>query len=350
MARIFKFNKNELGRFLLPEKFFKFELKKELEAVYEKLKFDNLNYMIIFNFFIVSYFLSLILFILSYSFIYQVFSFFLDSSIFYKYLIFFLIWVLIHSSVYVLSIFFYFSFLHSSFKKLEDDIEKDLPDFLDSLVSNLKGGLSLEKSLVNSVRNDQKALKQEVTLINERILMGESVAEALEKFTLRFDSAIIKRTFFLIQEGIKGGGNLTDPLERISANLKNIYALNDEIRANASGFAVIIKGISVFIAPLLFALAITLLSFIGNLFALLSESGSNLFQTSGVPDEFKSYIVIFSYAMIFLITTFSSLITSALKNEKIYDAIKYIPIYVIISLIIYRTFSNILLNFFGNII
>lgn len=350
MVNILKINKKEIGRLLLPEKIFKLEFKKQFESVYEKLKFDNVDFNLIFNLFFVSFFLNLILFLLSYPYIYQIFSNYLNHSFLLKFLILFLSWSLLHIFTYISILFFYFSFLNSKFKKIEDEIEKDLPEFLDNLVSNLKGGLSLERSLISSVRKDQKALMQEVTLINERILMGESVTDALQKFSDRFDSPIIKRTFLLIEEGIQGGGNLTEPLSRISENLKNIYMLNDEIRANASGFAVIIKAISIIIAPLLFALAITLLTFIGNLFSLLSDSGTNVIQATGVPDEFKEYLIIFSYAMIFLITTFSSLITSSLKNEKPYDAVKYIPIYIGIGLVLYSVFSSILLGFFGNII
>lgn len=350
MVSITKLNKEEIGRILIPEKIFSLKYSQKVQEVYEKLKFDNFNHLIVFNIFIISFFINLIIFILIYPTLYLFFSSYLDHSFMLRYVIILITWTITHIFTYYILLLFYFSYISSKFKRLEDEIEKDLPEFLDNLVSNIKGGISLEKALINSVRKDQKALLQEITLVNERMLMGEDVVTALNKFSDRFDSPILKRTFFLIQEGIQGGGNLANPLERISGNLKNIYVLNDEIKANASGFAVIIKAISIVIAPLLFALAITLLTFIGNLFALLSESGTDIIQASGVPDEFKQYLVIFSYAMIFLITIFSSLITSSLKNEKPYDAIKYIPIYVTIALILYNVFSSVLLSFFGGII
>jgi len=180
-------------------------------------------------------------------------------------------------------------------------------------------------------------------------MMGQNVQEALDGFRKRFTSPIISRTFFLISEGIRGGGNLAEPLEKISTNLKNIYTLNEEMRANSGGFSVVIRFISLGIAPLLFALAIALVSFIGNLFSLLSKSGTDMISVSAVPPEFSEYLIIFSYAMISLITLFSSLITSQLKNEPTYDAIKYLPIYMGIALILYWQFSKLLLMFFGNI-
>jgi pilus assembly protein TadC len=246
--------------------------------------------------------------------------------------------------------FSYFFYHESTFRRAEEEIEEHLPEFLDNLVSNLKGGVSLEKALLKSVRPEQKALLKEVTLINQKIMMGDDVYTALKGFRTRFDSQIIDRTFFLIEEGVKGGGNIAKPLERISENLKRIYNLNDEMKASSGGFSLIISAISMVVAPLLFALALTLLTFIGNLFVLMINSGSGALPVSEVPAEFSVYLVNFSYAMIVLITFFSSLIVSELKNEKVHDAVKYMPIYIVISMLIFNVISKLLLNFFGSII
>ncbi len=139
------------------------------------------------------------------------------------------------------------------------------------------------------------------------------------------------------------------PLERISENLKRIYNLNDEVKGSSSGFAVVIRVITILVAPILFALALTLLNFIGNLFALIAKSGSDSISVGAIPPEFTDYLIVFSYAMIILITFFSSLITSELKNEKIHDSIKYLPIYIILAIMLFRFFSSLLLGFFGNI-
>ena len=44
------------------------------------------------------------------------------------------------------------------------------------------------------------------------------------------------------------------------------------------------------ISPLLFALAITLLIFIGNLFELLAQAGSTLGFATTLPPEFVTYL------------------------------------------------------------
>jgi len=343
-----KLNKYEIGELLIPEKIFNFQFKEKLQKVYEKIYFDNINYLIFTNLFFLSILISMVLYIFIFPQLSIMFNTYMQSVV-WKLIIVFSTYFITNLIIYYFCIFFLFFKYDSKFSKSELEIEKDLPEFLDNLVSNLKGGVSLEKAFLRSVRKEQKALLTEVTFINERIMMGQNVQEALDGFRKRFTSPIISRTFFLISEGIRGGGNLAEPLEKISTNLKNIYTLNEEMRANSGGFSVVIRFISLGIAPLLFALAIALVSFIGNLFSLLSKSGTDMISVSAVPPEFSEYLIIFSYAMISLITLFSSLITSQLKNEPTYDAIKYLPIYMGIALILYWQFSKLLLMFFGNI-
>jgi pilus assembly protein TadC len=347
-----KINKDELGKILIPIKIQRMEFKKELEKVYEKLYYNKINYLMITNMFFLSILISFIAYVYYFPLIANngTLGPIMASGAIYKFLIIYITFVILNIVVYNSVLLTYFIYFDGKFKKYENEIEEDLPEFIDNLVSNLKGGISLERAFLKSVRPEQKALLKEMTLINEKILMGKSVEQALKEFRNRFESPVLNRTFFLMGEGIRGGGNLAAPLERISQNLKRITNLNNEIKGNAGGFAIIISGITLLVAPLLFALALTLLNFIGQLFTLLSESNSQLGFASSVPPEFSIYLNTFSIAMIAMITLFSSLITSQLKNEKVYTAIKYLPIYILISLFLFKTFSGILLGFFGGII
>lgn len=350
MLNLKKLNKSDFGKSIIPEKILKFRYKYLLENLYQKLYFDNFNYNIITNIFALSIISSIFLFFYLYDFIYRWLNdYFYQFST--KFLVIFASFFSINLFSYYFLLFAYFFIQESRFKKAEQEIEIDLPDFLDNLVSNLKGGISLEKALLKSVRPEQKALVAEVTLINQKIMMGKTVFQALQEFRARFDSQIIHRTIFLIEEGIKNGGNIAAPLERISENLKRIYNLNDEIKANAGGFSTVIKAITIFVAPLLFALALTLLTFIGNIFTLFAESGGATgISVSPIPNEFSDYLIVFSYSMIVMITFFSSLITAELKNEKIHQSIRYLPIYIILSILIFKIFSKVLLSFFGDIL
>lgn len=344
-----KLSKKEFGEALVPEQIYKLKYKAELEKLYEKLYFDNIHYSVISNIFALSQLFALVTYIFLFPIIHVTFYDYLTSGIIWKFIVIFSTWSILSLSFYYIFLLGYFFYHDTKFQKIEKEIEECLPEFIDNLVSNLKGGISLEKALLKSVRKEQTALLKEVTLINEKIMMGQSVEQALREFKDRFESPILNRTLFLIEEGIKGGGNLAEPLAKISQNLKKIYELNEEIKANSGGFAIVIQSITLIVTPLLFALALTLLTFIGNLFTIITKSSDEFSFLQPIPAEFTAYLQVFSYAMIVLITFFSSLIIAQLKNEKVYESLKYVPISIAVSIFLYIQFSKLLLSFFGNI-
>ncbi|MCH8519338.1 MAG: type II secretion system F family protein [Nanoarchaeota archaeon] len=338
-----------LGKLLMPNKILSLQYSDKIKVAYERVNGEKIRYEIMFYFYISSFFLSLIISFYLLDYVYFFLENFMNSTL-YQVGIFTLYFSIIQISVYYGILIGYLIKFDSKITQYEINVEKDLPDFLDNLISNLKGGLILEKALMRSVRDDQKELLHEVTLINEKILSGTSVEKALSEMRERFNSQIISRTLFLIIEGLKGGGNLSAPLERISNNLKKLYLLDSEVKSSVGGFTVVIKAIGGFLAPALFALAITLLVFIGDLLVLLSSSGTNVIAMSELPENFVFYLVTFSYSMIVLVSIFSNLITSQLKNEEGYKALKSIPITIILSSFLYYYLSDILIAYFSNII
>lgn len=339
----------KVGKILMPEKILGFEYTKKLNRSFERVSHNRLHTQIIFYLFIVSFFIALILYLLFFDMFYYILIGFMTSSM-NQFLTITILFFVLNLIVYWTILLFFFIHYDGKLALYEEEIEKNLPDFLDNLVSNLKGGFVLEKALLKSVRDDQKELLEEMTLINEKIMSGASVIDALEDMQARFNSPVIGRTLFLIIEGLKGGGNMAMPLQRISDNLKKIYMLNDEVKSNVGGFTVIIKMIGGFVSPALFALAITLLVFIGDLLVVLSQSQVGSLSVSELPVEYISYLTTFSYSMIVLVSIFSNLIIAQLNGDEFYRAIKTMPITIAISCALYYFMSQALIGWFSTIL
>lgn len=342
-------SKKTIGKLLTPKYIFSLPYKERLEIVYERVKSDRINMSIVFYVFLISFLMGFSIFLFLFDRIYFLFLEYMKSTP-YQLIFLTILATIINLFTYFSSLFALLIYYDSKVKKYEEEIERDLPGFLDNLVSNLKGGYGLEKAMTKSVREGQMALQKEVQLINEKVLSGIPVIDALEGMKERFNSPIVSRTFFLIIEGLKSGGNMTQPLERISTNLKKIYLLNDEIKSSVGGFTIIIRAIGSFLSPALFALAITLLVFIGDLIVLISAGESQTFDVSEIPEDFVKYLVWFSYSIIILVSIFSSLIIAQLQNEQVYRALKSIPITIVVSCSIYYFLSDFLIAFFSNII
>ncbi len=339
----------KVGKILMPEKILGFEYTKKLNNSFERVSHNRLHTQIIVYLFSISFFISMILYFLFFDIMYYIFIGFMTSGM-NQFATLSILFFIINLFVYWIILLFFFVHYDGKLAAYEEAIEKNLPDFLDNLVSNLKGGFVLEKALLKSVRDDQKELLEEMTLINEKIMAGASVISALEDMQSRFNSPVIGRTMFLIIEGLKGGGNMASPLQRISDNLKRIYMLNDEVKSNVGGFSVIIKMIGGFVSPALFALAITLLVFIGDLLVVLSKSQVSSLSVSELPIEYISYLTTFSYSMIVLVSVFSNLIIAQLNGDEFYRALKSMPVTIIISCALYYFMSQALIGYFSGII
>ena len=342
-------NTYKIGKLLTPKKIFKFGFEKNIENIYEKVHFKKFDYRIIFNI----YFLSIITCFFLYLFILYEFFFLLENffqTLTTLFIFVFVFFTLLLFSIYYFLLVSYFIYKENIFIKKEENIERDLPEFLDNLTSNIKGGISIEKSLILSVPKNNPDFLKEITHINSKILLGKSVYESLREFKNRFDGAIIQRTMILILEGLKGGGNIEKALEKISENLKDVYLLNDEIKASSSGFSIIIRILTLVVTPVLFSLSITLLSFMNKLFSLFEKSENTPISFSQVPIEFFTYLTYFSYAMIILTSFFSTLIIAHLKNQKFHALFRYLILSSIFGIIFYNILSDYLIEVFSNII
>ena len=105
MVALNKLNKNEFGKILLPKKIYNFKYKYELETLYEKLYFDNINYLVIFNLFFGSILFSFLVYVLLYTQIFILFNDYIISSSFYNFLFITFTWFVISLISYYLFFF-----------------------------------------------------------------------------------------------------------------------------------------------------------------------------------------------------------------------------------------------------
>jgi pilus assembly protein TadC len=342
------FNSRDLGKLLIPKKILSISYEKALLTSYQNVFFSKLDYSIITNIFSISFFASLIAYLYIYSnFLVYMLS---DETIWLELLYTYFIWLILNLLIYYLFLLYYYFSIENKFNKNKLIVENAMPEFLDSLLSNIKGGNTIEESLLKSCPPNNPIFLKEISQINTKIVLGKSLDQALIEFEHKFNSEVLNRTFTLLLEGLKEGGDIEKPLDKISENLKNIYYLNKELVASTSGFVVIIKSISLVVTPILFALSLTLLTFINDLFSLFQDSKIDFIASDEVPDDFFLYLKIFSYVMIITISFFSSLIIANLKSEDFLASIKYLLINIAIGIFLYNILSSLLLSAFGSIL
>lgn len=219
------------------------------------------------------------------------------------------------------------------------EIEDILPDFLQAVSVNLKAGMIFDKALWNAVSPDYEVLAKEIEIVAKKSMTGRDLETALQEFSEKYKSNVVKESMELIVIGLKSGGSITDLLDRLISNIRHTTNLKNELVAAVSGNIFFITLIAVVVAPVLFALSFNLLTIIQSLGSRMSSTGGIgflggfSFGTEAVKGE---DFIIFSRAAVFVIALFSSMLIANIKSGNIKGGFKYLPIFVICAFIVYQ--------------
>ena len=234
------------------------------------------------------------------------------------------------------------------------DIEEVLPDFLQLTASNINAGMTIDRALWYAVRPRFGILAKEIEMVAKETMSGVDLKIALEKFASRYDSAILKRSISMLNEGVEAGGKIGDLLNRIATNIQEQKSLLKEMSANVTTYVIFITFATIIAAPFLFALSGVLIEVVKNLgsaFGSTTNVASNVgialtFSGTGVT---KSDFNIFAVVSLLITSFFSAIMISTIKKGNVKSGIKYIPIFIFVSLTLYIVasgFASKLLGFF----
>ncbi|MEK6868634.1 MAG: type II secretion system F family protein, partial [Nanoarchaeota archaeon] len=143
-------------------------------------------------------------------------------------------------------------------KKMEDM----LPDFLQVVSSNLKGGMSFENALMGAIKPRFSILANEMAEVSKKVMTGHDVGVALSELGEKYNSPMLRRSIDLMISELESGGKISDLIDNIVKNIKETKALKEEISASAISYIIFIAAIVIVISPLLFSLSFHLLKII----------------------------------------------------------------------------------------
>jgi len=249
--------------------------------------------------------------------------------------------------------------LNSKAEKAGGIVEKMLPDALQLIASNIKAGLTTEKALFDSALPEFASLSIELKNASKTILSGEKIDSALLNIPSKIKSSILDRSIWLIVQGIRNGGQISQLLTRLSDDLREENALKSEVNANISMYVMLIFFSAAFGAPALFGIS----SFI---VGVLSEQSSGLGLTdadfvgyaakspalgllsqSDTPKISEEFIVFFSEIALFFTCVFASLVLGVMSTGKERGGVRYIPILLIISFALFFATRIVISSMFG---
>ncbi|MBI2658505.1 type II secretion system F family protein [Candidatus Woesearchaeota archaeon] len=220
------------------------------------------------------------------------------------------------------------------------DIEEVLPDFLQLTASNINAGMTIDRALWYAIRPRFGVLAKEIEMVAKETMSGTDLKVALEKFAARYDSLVLKRSISMLNEGVEAGGKIGDLLNKIALNIQEQRSMLKEMSANVTTYVIFISFSTIVAAPFLFAMSGVLIEVVHNLGSLLGGT-SSVAAGAGLPLTFsgtgvtQSDFRIFAIVSLVLTSLFSAMMISIIKKGNIKSGVKYIPIFMVVSLTIY---------------
>lgn len=248
---------------------------------------------------------------------------------------------------FVLQLFVYYSLVLKVDKETRK-IEREFPDVLQLIASNLHAGLTLENSIFETAKKNKGFLKKRLEEMGRKLATGASFSFELKKFAQDFDSDIIKKVSKTIINASISGGSIAPLLQQIAINMREQYSVEDKLKASVGMYAIFIFFTIGIAAPILFSLSTILVKIIGG-----TVSQIDLPQTVSVPFTITqagvsvNFVVWFCLIFIFFTSLIGSMIIGLIRKNSEKRGLQYFPILLTLSLILFFSIRLLLEHLFA---
>ncbi|MCD6371419.1 MAG: type II secretion system F family protein [Candidatus Aenigmarchaeota archaeon] len=233
--------------------------------------------------------------------------------------------------------------------------EEVLPDVLQLIASNIRSGITPDKAIILAARPEFGILEREIKLAAKKAMTGYSLENALMELGSKIKSKIVERTFRLIAEGMRKGGEIAELLESTAEDIRNLKTLKKEIRAQVTMYVIFIFIAVGIAAPILYSFTSQLMetmSEIGQKLELEKVSGYGSYV--GVSIRFVAldvnFIRNYSIAALTITSIFGGLLLGLLQEGTEKAGIKYIPILLLLNFLIFFAAKIVLQSVLGTIV
>jgi len=231
-------------------------------------------------------------------------------------------------------------YLKDKLKEMErvKKMEFAFPDFLQLMSSNLRAGITIDRSILLSVREEFDPLDKEIQKTGREIATGKSVESSLLAMSKRIGSDKIKKTIVLIISGIKAGGNIATLLEETSVNMREREFIEKRASSNVLMYVIFIFLAVSIGAPALFGLSTVLVETLTDLLSGLPDVSQTpagtpfTLTTINISVDFIKY---FSISFVVITGILASLVLGLVSKGDEKEGLKYLPAIVIISLVVF---------------
>lgn len=240
-------------------------------------------------------------------------------------------------TAFACNIFLFFSWLNLKVTEKAEFVEGILPDVLDLTAANLKAGMTTDKALLLAAKPEFGSFKDDLYEVGEEMTLGIPLPQALLKLKQKVKSEKLNKIIQLIISGYTSGGKLSPLLIQASRTLKKKQILEGKIRATVVSYIAFITIIIVIGAPFLFATSTFLIDSLSGIMSNIEAPISSKAMSFSITNVSVSSDIVIPFVIIMLITTsiMGSFVIGQIKNGKVSEGTRYIPFFIIFSIMLF---------------
>ncbi len=230
-------------------------------------------------------------------------------------------------------------------------VETILPDFLMLVASNISAGMTPFSAFRAGARKEFGPLSEEIKIASAKSLGTKSFAGALRQLTARINSKVLKETVSFFAQSLKSGGKLSKLLETSALDLRRTQEMKKDLASSTRMYVMFVAFVIVIATPLLLGVSIQFLEMVsavqGEQLTQGSEGISSVAFLSSELNITPDFMVNISYILLIGNAILASLFIGVIGGGKAKMGLRYTPVILFASIIVFIFLEHILNTMFG---
>lgn len=217
-------------------------------------------------------------------------------------------------------------------------VEDVLPDFLSLMASNIRSGLTPDKALIVSVRDEFGPLALAINKAGRNSMTSMPMEEVLVGMGEQIRSNVLEKTIRMIVDGLHSGGDMADLLEKTALDIRKFRSVRSETNSIILNYVLFIVAAITFGAPMLYGVSTFLVDV---MLMIKGKVGSGTQGIAGQIGIFKGQLLLTSeglvlFASLAIVATvfFGCMAIGSMSSGRRMDGLKYFPFLALIGLAI----------------
>ncbi len=231
-----------------------------------------------------------------------------------------------------------FAYLAIGTNKRAARVEEVLPDFLELMASNIRSGLTPDKALLISAREEFGALSDAVYKAGTKSITGIPLDEVMLGISDSIKSDVLGKTMRLVVEGLRSGGDLPELLSKTALDLRKFRSVRSEINSIILSYVLFITAAIALGAPLLYGISSFLVDIMVkirskvaiNEATVAKMGGSSMLQ--GKLLLTSDGVVMFALVSIIITVFFGCVAIGSMTSGRRVEGLKYFPLIAAIAI------------------